>query len=89
MPVGDILEWLAAALLVTAAYLWSGLVLALGVAGFCLAYEAQCLASTRLALPSRRPKVSALDGKAIWRCDRCGGEHWLGLQAGHVCQDAA
>jgi hypothetical protein len=53
MPVGDFLEWLAAAAFVTAAALWGGLVLALVVAGACLAYFAQCLANERLTIKRR------------------------------------
>jgi hypothetical protein len=93
MYLGDFLEWLAAAALVTAAFLWSGLILALAVAGVWLAYFAQCHDGTKLVLPRlrlrRRQKTTALDGKAVWRCDKCGGEHYLGLQAGHVCKAAA
>ena len=44
IPIGEVLEWLAAALVVTAAALWSGLVLALAVAAVWLTYFAQCLA---------------------------------------------
>lgn len=86
MTVGDALEWIAGACLVASAYLWSGTVLALATGGAFLAYEAQCLSGTTVSLPHRGKKtVSALDGSAIWRCEKCGGEHYLGLQAGHVC----
>ena len=44
-PLGEILEWLAAACLVTAAALWSGLVLALTVAAASLFYFAQVIAA--------------------------------------------
>ena len=55
MSIGDLLEWLAAAAFVVAAYLWSGTVLALGVAGLFLAYEAQCY-SGKVRLPWQRKK---------------------------------
>ncbi len=48
MTLGDVLEWLAGAAAVTAAALWSGPILALGVAGACLAYFAQCYSQTSL-----------------------------------------
>jgi hypothetical protein len=48
MTIGDLLEWVAAAALVTAAYLWSGTVLALAVGGACLAYFAQVYAGAPL-----------------------------------------
>jgi hypothetical protein len=44
-PLGEVLEWIAAACLVTAAALWSGLILALAVAGACLFYLAQVIAA--------------------------------------------
>jgi hypothetical protein len=47
MSVGDFLEWLAIAAFTVAAFLWSGTVLALGVLGAGLAYEAQCYSGTR------------------------------------------
>ena len=52
--VGDVLEWLAAVLLVAAAYVGTGLPLALAVAGVALAYFAQCYGAT--PWPKRKPK---------------------------------
>lgn len=40
MSVGDLIEWIAGALFVLAAFLWSGMVLALAVAGVALVYFA-------------------------------------------------
>lgn len=54
MHVGDILEWLTAAVLVTAGYLATSRVwVALVVLGACLFYFAQGYATT----PLRRPKA--------------------------------
>jgi hypothetical protein len=53
MRVGDILEWLGAAALVAAAFIWSGTILALAVTGVALAYFAQCYDAT----PLRRKRV--------------------------------
>ena len=90
MHIGDALEVLGAFALAGAAYIWSGTVLALAVAGVALLYFAQVYAEIPVRLPRiRRSKTSALDGSAIWRCDKCGGEHYLGLQAGHVCRAEA
>lgn len=52
MTVGDVLEWLAAAAVAAAAFLWAGPVLALVVLGVVLAYEAQCYDS---AVPPIHP----------------------------------
>lgn len=41
MRLGDLLEWLSIAALIAAAYLWSGIVLALAVAAGGLFYVAQ------------------------------------------------
>lgn len=46
MSVGDLLEWIAGALFVLAAYLWSGTILALAVAGVALVYFANWQFST-------------------------------------------
>lgn len=55
--VGDILEWLAACLLVAAAYFGVGTALALAAGGLCLAYFAQCYGAT--PLPRREPDRTA------------------------------
>ncbi len=50
IPVGDILEWLGAAALVCASAIWSGLVVALAVAGLALLYFAQVFATDTLTI---------------------------------------
>lgn len=54
MSVGDLIEWLGGAALVAAAFIWSGLVLALAVGGVFLLYEAQCYSSQRISPPWRK-----------------------------------
>lgn len=57
MRVGDLLEWLAAAALVAAAYLWQhSIPLGLLAAFACLAYFAQCYGKT----PFPRPKLPTI-----------------------------
>lgn len=56
MRLGDLLEWLAAAALIAAAYRWHGVTLALVAGAVCLFYLAQCYDAT-LKRPRRRPKV--------------------------------
>jgi hypothetical protein len=55
VTIGDVLEWLAAACLVAAAYLWSGWVLTLAVAGVSLAYFAQVY--DRAPKPQKVPEL--------------------------------
>jgi hypothetical protein len=50
IPIGDVLEWIGAALLISAAAIWSGLVLSLAVAGVWLVYVAQCFASDNITI---------------------------------------
>lgn len=55
MRVGDVLEWLAAAAFITAAYLWHGVIPAVLVAGVFLAYEAQCYSEHTITI--RPPRI--------------------------------
>lgn len=56
MRVGDLLEFVAVVCLVAAAYIWTGLALALLVAAICLGYLAQCYAKSTIRLPRRKPQ---------------------------------
>ena len=62
MRLGDFFEWLGAAAIIAAAYIWSGVVLSLAVVGVWLLYQAECHDGARITLPHRRTKTSALDG---------------------------
>jgi hypothetical protein len=53
LTVGDVLEWLAAAAFVVAAWLSIGPALALAVAGVALFYEAQCFEHAPLTMAGR------------------------------------
>lgn len=64
MRVGDVFEWVAAALFVAAGYLSlyqheHPLALAFLIAGICLVYFGQCHANTELPRP-RLPKLRAI-----------------------------
>jgi hypothetical protein len=52
IPVGDIAELLGAGALIASAALWSGLVLALAVAGAALVYVGNCFADTTITVGS-------------------------------------
>lgn len=54
MTFGDLLEWLAAIALTVAAFIWSGLVLALAVAGVSLFYLAQVYSGARIRRRQKR-----------------------------------
>ena len=56
--LGDVLEWLAGACLVVAAYLWAGTAPALAAAFLVLFYEAQCYAHVAVKPSFRRKKES-------------------------------
>ncbi len=79
MRVGDILEWLAAAALIAAGYLYAGL--PMGLVGFAMAmaYFAQLY---DLPLPHRKPRRDLRrtgsspakgDPTPMFHCDVCGG----------------
>lgn len=81
MRLGDVLEWVAAACLIGAAYLWQGIPLALLAASVALAYLAQVEAET----PLRKPRLRRLRrfgipvkhqdaGAPAYHCTVCGYE---------------
>lgn len=55
MTVGDLIEWVAGGLLISAAWVAGGEAAGLASAGVFVFYEAQCLSGSPLTL--RRPKT--------------------------------
>jgi hypothetical protein len=52
---GDLFEWAAAGCLIASAYLWSGTVLAVAVAGGCLVYFGQVYAGVAIRRKDKKP----------------------------------
>lgn len=90
MNIGDVLEWLAAALITTSAYLWSGTVLALAVAGLFAGYFAQCYSDLRLHRAPRPRRAASQRGVQpinLFHCGKCGGSSPHGEP--HTCLKAS